>query len=137
MRLDIRYRLRRLLAQLVPLDLASHGFRQLGYELDQVRVLKTLEPRLAVLLELRHQLVARHGVLRDHEGLDAREAIDSHAENGALRDRGVLDERCLDLDRRDPQAADLDHVVGPALVPVEAVIVDAVAVAAEEPLPED
>ena len=49
----------------------------------------------------------------------------------------MLDERRLDLDRRDPQAADLDHVVGPALVPVVAVLVHAVAVAAEEPLAED
>src|SRR5207249_11308242 len=38
-----------LLAQLVALDLAGHGLRQLGHELDQVRVLEALQARLAVL----------------------------------------------------------------------------------------
>src|SRR5262252_10933384 len=32
-----------LVAQLVALDLAGHGFRQLGHELDQVRVLEALQ----------------------------------------------------------------------------------------------
>src|SRR5205814_3729611 len=66
-----------LLAQLVALDLARHGLRQLRHELDQVRVLEALQPRLAVLLQLRDQRVARRGVLPcDHECLDPGESVD-------------------------------------------------------------
>src|SRR3979411_1934295 len=39
-----------------------------------------------------------------------------------------------DSDGRDPQAAHLDHVVRAALVPVDTVAVDSVAIAREEPL---
>src|SRR6202022_972408 len=42
-----------------------------------------------------------------------------------------------DLDRRDPQTAHLDHVVGATLVPVVAFLVDSVAVAGEKPVPEN
>src|SRR5207253_34239 len=127
-----------LLTQLVALDLAGDRFGQLGHELDDVGVLEALEPRLAVFLQLLDQCVAPDRILlRDHERLDLREAINADADHGALRDRWMLEQHGLDLDRRDPQAADFDHVVGTALVPVEAVAVDAVAVAGEEPLAED
>src|SRR5579859_1263811 len=127
-----------LLAQLVALDLARDRLRQLGDELDHVRVLEPLQPRLAVLLQLRHQRVAglRAGA-RDDEGLDLCEVVHADSDHRALRHGLVLEQSRLDLDRRDPQAADLDHVVGAALVPVVAVLVDAVAVAAEEPVAED
>src|SRR2546423_13889545 len=49
----------------------------------------------------------------------------------------MFKERGLDLDRRDPKAADLDHVVGAALLTVEAILVRAVAVPGEEPLAQD
>src|SRR5881409_1656765 len=126
-----------LLAQLVALDLAGHGLGQIGHELDQVRVLEALEARLAVLLQLGHERVARDRAWPgDHERLDLREAVDGDPDHRALGNGGVLEQGRLDLNRRDPQPADLDHVVGAALVPVEAVLVDAVAVAAEEPLAE-
>src|SRR2546428_6245080 len=75
--------------------------------------------------------------LGDVKGRDAREpvALDSHF--SALSRGRVLEQRRLDLDRRRPQAADLDHVVGPSLVPVVAVLVDAIPIAREEPLAED
>src|SRR5438034_4676753 len=127
-----------LLAQLVALDLAGHGLRQVADELDHVRVLESLQPRLAVVLQLLHQRIVgdRRGP-GDHEGLDLGEAVDRDADHRALGHGGVLEQRRLDLDGRDPQAADLDHVVGAALVPVEAVRVDAIAVAGEEPVAED
>src|SRR5437016_5751083 len=116
-----------LLAQLVALDLAGHGLREVGNELDQVWVLEALEARLAVLLQLGHKRISRDRVaLGDDEGLDLCETIHRHANHRALGHRRVLEQRRLDLDRRDPQAADLDHVVGAALVPVEAVVVDTV-----------
>src|SRR5881628_3028929 len=101
-----------LLAQLVALDLARDRFGQLGHELDQVRILEALQARLAVLLQLGHERVPFHGLrLRDHERLDLRESVDGDADHGALRDRGMLEQGRLDLDRRYPEAADLDHVV--------------------------
>src|SRR5207249_2985501 len=125
-----------LLAQLVALDLAGHRLRQVVDELDHVWVLESLQPRLAVVLQLLHQRIVLRNCrgLRDHEGLDPGEAVDRDADHRALRHRGVLEQRRLDLDGRDPQATDLDHVVGAPLVPVEAVRVDAIAVAGQEPL---
>src|SRR5215210_4890667 len=46
----------------------------------------------------------------------------------------MIPERALDLDRGDPEAADFDHVVRAALVPVEAVLVHPVPITGEEPL---
>ena len=91
-----------------------------------------------MLLERRDQAIARlYPALGDDEGLDARETVDLDAHDSALRHRRVLEQRRLDLDRRRPQAADLDHVVGPSLVPVVAVLVDAIPIAREEPVAED
>src|SRR5216684_639498 len=127
-----------LFTQLVALDLAGHGLRELGDELDHVRILKALEPRFAVLLKLRDQRNAGHRVWpRDDKCLDLGEAVERDADDSALRDSRVLEQRRLDLDRRDPQSADLDHVVRAALVPVVALVVDAVAVAREKPFAED
>src|SRR5206468_11179688 len=96
----------RLLAQLVALDLAGHRLRQLGDELDHVRVLESLEARLAVLLQLGHQRVAGHRVRpRDDECLDLREPIQADSDHRAFRHRLVLEQDRFDLDRRDPQPA--------------------------------
>src|SRR5260370_36134488 len=125
------------LAQLVTLDLAGHGLRQLGHKLDQVGVLVALEAGLAVFLELGHEHVAGRGVaLRDDECLDLRESFDIDADHSALGHRWVLQKRRLNLDRRGPQPAHFDHVVGAALVPVVAVRIDAIAIAREEPFSE-
>src|ERR1700674_1777255 len=88
-----------LLAQLVALNLAGHGLGQLGHELNHVRVLEALQPRLAVLLELGDQRVACGGpVFRDHECLDLDETFDLDSHHSALLHRGVLEQRGLDLD---------------------------------------
>src|SRR5947207_11325855 len=69
-----------LVAQLVALDLAGHRLRQVADELDHVRVLESLQPRLAVVLQLLHQRIVRNRRgLCDHEGLDPREAVDHRA----------------------------------------------------------
>src|SRR5262249_56061383 len=46
----------------------------------------------------------------------------------------MLYQRVLDLDRRDPFAAYLEHVVGAPFVPVEAVLIHSVAVARRSPI---
>src|SRR5207245_3403151 len=68
-----------LLAQLVALDLARHRLRQLGDELNHVRVLIALQPRLAMLLELGRERIATDPALGDDEGLDLGEALDIDA----------------------------------------------------------
>src|SRR5437868_6735936 len=127
-----------LFAQLVTLDLAGHGLGQLRHELDDVRVLKSLQARLHVLLQLDDQRVTGGRVgPRNHERFDFREPFDRDPHHRALRDSGMLQQRRLDLNGRHPQAAHLDHVVRAPLVPVVALFVDAVAVAGEEPFAED
>ena len=59
------------------------------------------------------------------------------ADHGGLQHGRVLDERALDLDRRDPDAADLQHVVGAAGVPEVAVGVLVVLVAGLDPVAEE
>src|ERR1700738_684543 len=125
--------IRRPLPKLVALDLPGQRLGKLGHELDEVRELVALKARLAVLLQLGGQLW-RGLDPGDDESLDLHEAVDLDAHDGALPHRPVLQQHPLDLDRRNPQAAHLDHVVGAALVPVEAVTVAAVAVAGEEPV---
>src|SRR6266581_419854 len=128
-----------LFAQLVALDLAGDGLRQLGHELDVVRVLEALKAGLAVLLQLGRERVTAGRCIGpgDDEGLDLGEAVDLDADHRAFRHRPVLEERRLDLDWRDPQAADLDHVVRAAFVPVVTAVVDTVAVAGEEPVADE
>jgi hypothetical protein len=50
-------------------------------------------------------------------------------DDGAFQDGGVGGEHRLDFDRRDPDAADLEHVVASAGVPEEAVRIRAILVA--------
>src|SRR6266853_1725781 len=89
-----------LIAQLVALDLAGHRLRQLGHELDHVRVLESLQSRLAVLLQLRHERVAGHRLRsRDDEGLDLCEPVYGDSDHRALRHRLVLEQDRFDLDR--------------------------------------
>ena len=59
------------------------------------------------------------------------------ADDAALEHRVVRDQRVLDFDRADPQAADLEHVVGAPGVPVEPVGVLRVLVAGADPVPFD
>src|SRR5207248_7761231 len=86
-------------AQLVTLDLAGHGLGQLRHELDDVRVLKSLQARLHVLLQLDDQRVTGCGVgPRNHERFDLREPFDRDPYHRALSDGGMLEQRRLDLD---------------------------------------
>jgi len=124
--------------QQVALDLGPYiVFGRVRLETDDVGVLVALEPLLAQVLELADQALAWLDQVgpQDDVGPDLHEPVDLDADDPGLEDRPVLHEHVLDLDRGGPQPADLDHVVGPALVPVEAVVVDPVAVAGGEVLP--
>ena len=59
---------------------------------------------------------------QDHEARDRLAGqVVLRSDHGGLGDRGVSDERALDLGRRDPVARHVDHVVDPAEQPVVAV----------------
>ena len=64
-----------------------------------------------------------------------RPSLSSRADDGGLLHGRVRDQGQLDLERRHPDAADLEHVVGASAVDVAAVLVDAVLVARVRPLP--
>jgi len=69
---------------------------------------------LQLLLEPRRRRVA---VLEDDERLRLDEPVRVLVpDDGGFEHGLVADPRVLDLDRRDPDAADLEHVVGPAAV---------------------
>src|SRR5215211_6780224 len=107
------------LAQLEALYLARDGLGQVFDELHEVGVLVALEPLLTPGLQLLGEGIAAFIAFpQDDVGLHAGEVV--------YRD--------ADLHRRDPEAADLDHVVRASLVPVEAFLVSPVPVAGEDPL---
>jgi hypothetical protein len=71
-------------------------------------------------------------VLDGDKGVDglARELV-RHADDGRLGDGIVLDQRRLDLGRRQPVAANVDDVIDSAADPVEALVVTPGTVAGE------
>src|SRR5262249_44137985 len=102
------------LAQLDAPDLAAHGLRQLGDELDLARILVRRGHALHMLLARAHQLVARGVARLEHdEGLHHLAAHGVGAgDHGRLDHRVMLEQRALDLERADPVAGGDDHVVG-------------------------
>ena len=92
-----------------------------------------LEALLAPGLELGGEL-AGVGLPADHHRLDPGQPVHQDLDDGALVDGRVLGQGLLHLHRRHPQAADLEHVVDPALVPPEPVGVLAVAVSRPDPV---
>src|SRR5438874_4374251 len=122
-------------AQLEALDLAGGRLRQLADELDPARIFVGRDLVLHEGLQLVGE--ARAGarrLLEDDESLGLHEPVGVLvAHHGRLEDGRMLDERRLDLHGRDPDAADLEHVVGTAREPEEAVGVLPVLVARLDP----
>src|SRR6266487_5037145 len=111
--------------QLEPLNLPSSCLRQFGDELDPTRAFVGGHVLPAVFDQLARQFVRwRVAFLQAHKrlGFDQIRVV-GLADDGALQHRRVADQRALDLDRRDPDAADLQHVVRAARVPVVAILV--------------
>ena len=113
------------LAQRAPVDLPRAGPRQLGDEAHVARVLVRRQRRLHVRLQRRR--IGRRAVAQDDERARLLQAVLLVADDRALGHVGVRGEALLDLLRRDPDAADLEQVVGAA-----AVVEEAVGVAREE-----
>src|SRR2546428_203943 len=122
-------------SELVALDLARRGPGELGHEFDPPRVLVRREPVLDERAELAGKRGARRAVLEDDIGGRLGEGVRVLApDDGAFEDRVVLEECGLDLERRDPDPADLEKVVAPPVVRVVAVGARRVPVAGEDPL---
>src|SRR5581483_2037794 len=113
------------LAELDPPDLARDGLRKLRDELDLSRVLVGCGRPLHVLLDVARELVRRlePGLQRDERLDDLSAKRVGLADDGGLRDRAVLDDRRLDLERADPVRARGDHVVRPSDEPQVPVLV--------------
>src|SRR3954449_7908514 len=115
------------LAQLDAADLAGQRLGELVDELDLARVGVGRQPAAHEGLDLVDELVRALLALGEHdEGLDdVPAALVGRGDRGRLRHAGVLEQDGLDLERADPVARRDDDVVGPALVPDVAVLVDA------------
>src|SRR4051794_18551750 len=124
------------LAQLDAADLAGQRLGALADELDLARVGVGRQPAAHEGLDLVDELVRALLALGEHdEGLDdVPTALVGRGDRGRLRHAGVLEQDRLDLERADPVARRDDDVVGPALVPDVAVLVDARGVLGVEPL---
>src|SRR6516225_674216 len=128
-------RLSWLIAQLEALNLARRGLWQLGAQIDPARVF----PGAGVLLDVRLQILEQGSIgvvagLQDDERARLEEPVGVlFANYGRLEHCGVGDEHTLDLERRDPDARYLEHVVGTAAVVVIAALADAVLIAGVGP----
>src|SRR5262249_42918824 len=124
------------LAQLDPPDLAARRLRQRVDELDLARILVARGDTLHVLLERAHELRTRLLPGREHD--ERLHHLATHGigtrDHRRLDDRGMLEERALDLERADAVAGRDDHVVRAADEPEVAVVVAAGAIAGQIPL---
>ena len=127
----------RALSQQVALHLPGSRLGQLIDKHDPARILDRHQRRLRRAASARRPArrwaalaVLEHDVrLRLDEFLGILPADDRRFEHA-----GMPDERRLDLDRRDPLAADLEHVVGAAAVPEVAVGILVILVAGLDPV---
>src|SRR6266542_2398445 len=124
------------LSQLEALDLARCRLRERRDEFDPAWVLVggelVLDEALEFVLQARRCRVA---ILEHDEGLGLDEPVRVLvADHGGLEDRRMAHEGVLHLDRRDPDAPHLQHVVGAAAVPEVAVVVLVVLVARLDPV---
>ena len=127
-------------AQLASLDLPARGLRELGDECDLTRAVVRRGDRLDVLLELGGEAVGRLlPRAEDDERLHDLAAVEvGHADDGALGDRRMLEERALDLERADAIRRRDDHVVRAPDEPEVPVRVARRSIAREVPVvPED
>src|SRR5262245_42943516 len=131
----VRGRLARNAAKLEALQLAGLGARQLADILDRARILVGRDRRLDVLLEhLGAGGVAAVAAAQHDVGLDDLPALlVGRAHHAAFGDRGMRQQRGLDLRAGDVVAGRYDHVVGARLVPEVAVVIHEVGVTGDVP----
>src|SRR5258706_7969525 len=106
-------------AELETLDLARRRFRKLSEELDPPRPLVLGQTLAHELLQILRELRGSAHPLAQHDERHRfyERVVICAADDAALEHRRMRDERVLHLDRTDPQAAHLQHVVAAARVP--------------------
>ena len=127
-------------AQLAPLDLPGRRLRELGDECDLTRAVVRRGDGLDMLLELGGEAVGRLlPRTEDDERLHDLAAVEVRdPDDGALGDRGMLEEGALDLERADAIRGRDDHVVRAPHEPEVAVLVALRPIARQVPVvPED
>jgi hypothetical protein len=123
------------LAQPEPLHLAGERPRQVVDEVDQMRVLVAAHALLAPGPQLVGQsVVARLAARTLDVGGDAAGVVDTHSHDADAGHTRMLHEGVLHVHRRDPEAADLEHVVDAAHVGVGAILGALVAIAGGKPV---
>src|SRR5450830_1674953 len=114
-------------------DLAGARLRKISGEQDLIRPRDPADLPDDVLLQLRDERVGwRVPLLQRDEGGN-RLSLDlvRLADDSGFGDAGIIDERALDLRRAEPVPRDVQHIVHAAQQPVEAVLIQARAVAGE------
>ncbi len=100
------------IAQAEPLDLAVQRARQVVDELDDVRVLVAAQALLAPRAQLvGERVVAGSPSVALDVGGDPARVVDRDPDDADAAHARMGDEHVLHVDRRHPQAADLEHVV--------------------------
>src|ERR1700733_2873492 len=130
-----RLRRRFIVSQLEPLDLAGRGFRQGVDGLDPARIFPDADLLLDVFFQRLVEAISP-GAGAQHDkrlGLEQTFAI-GLGHHGRLKHRGMGDQRALDLERRYPDAGNLEHVVTAAAEGVAPVGVANVFVAGAGPM---
>src|SRR5262245_6044409 len=115
----------RLRTQPETLNLAGCRLRQVAAKLDPARVLVGRELGLAMLLQRQHQLITSAVRRLEHDEslrLDQRLLVRPR-HHGCFEHIRVALQRAFDLERRDVDAADFQHVVTPPAVDIVAVLV--------------
>src|SRR5215467_151681 len=123
------------LTQFVALDLPRRSAWQIGADVDPAWIFPQAGAFLHVRLERLHQRIARAVAVAQH---DERLWLDQPvgillADHGCFQHCLVRGERGLDLERRHPHAAHLEHVIGAAAIVIVAVAVTQIFVAGVGP----
>src|SRR6266446_7998344 len=126
-------------AQLEALDLASRGLGELRAKFDPARIFVRRQRRLDVLLQRPRQLLAGLVGRLEHDkglGLDQLVLV-RPGDDRRLQHVWMGAERAFDLERRDIDAADLEHVVAPPAIDVVTALILYVFVAGAGPFAQE
>src|SRR5262249_51539897 len=128
-----------LVAQYESLDFAGGGARESLAQLDPPRKLPRTRRLLDVALERFHEsVIGDKAIFKHDEGLRFHQAVGIFlADDGGLQHCFVRYQRRLDIERRHPHAADLEHVVSAAAVVEVTVFVTAIFVAGMGPFADE
>src|SRR3954451_10746217 len=122
--------------QLEPLDLPRRRLGQGIHHVDPARIFPRADLLLDVILEHLLQARRRRAGAQHDEGLGLQQTFRiGFGHDGSFQHGGMRDQRALDLEGRDPDARDLEHVVGAAAEGIAALGIPDIFVAGAGPRP--